>query len=129
MKNKSIRNLTIISLLIIINTNYLMGQTPQSKSEDIKDGKSYELYQNTPEPFYDVTSIKFEVLKKEEIRLDVFNSTGEKVENLVSGILEPGQYNVYFKADHSMKEGTYFYVISKDNSSEIKRMIYKLLKK
>lgn len=129
MKNKSIRNLTIISLLIIFNTNYLIGQTSQSNSDNVTASKSFELYQNTPEPFYDVTIIKFEVQKKEEIRLDVFNSTGEKVENLVTGIMEPGQYNVYFKADQSMKEGTYYYVLSQDKSFEIKRMIYKLFKK
>ena len=127
MKNKIILNLTVISLIMIINANYLMGQTSQSNSEDLKAGMSFELYQNTPEPFNDVTNIKFEVKKKEEIRLDVYNSTGIKVENLVSGILEPGQYSVNFKANHSMIEGIYYYVLSQDNSTEIKRMIYKLV--
>ncbi|MBK7255318.1 MAG: T9SS type A sorting domain-containing protein [Ignavibacteria bacterium] len=127
MKNKIILNLTVVSLIIIINANYLMGQTSQSNSEDVKAGMSFELYQNTPEPFNDVTNIKFEVKKKEEIRLDVYNSTGIKVANLVSGILEPGQYSVNFKANHSMIEGIYYYVLSQDNSTEIKRMIYKLV--
>ena len=127
MNNKILLNLTVVSLIIIINANYLLGQTSQSNSEDVKAGMSFELYQNTPEPFYDVTNIKFEVKKKEEIRLDVYNSTGVKVVNLVSGILEPGQYSVNFKANHSMIEGIYYYVLSQDNSTEIKRMIYKLV--
>lgn len=127
MKNKIILNLTVVSLIIIINANFLMGQTSQSYSEDTKAGMSFELYQNTPEPFNDITNIKFEVKKKEEIRLDVYNSTGEKTANLVSGILEPGQYSVYFKADQSMKEGIYFYALRQGKSTEIKRMIYKLL--
>ena len=126
MNNKILLNLTVVSLIVIINANYIMGQTSQSNSDDVKTGMSFELYQNTPEPFYDVTNIKFEVKKKEEIRLDVYNSTGIKVANLVSGILEPGQYSVNFKANHSMIEGIYYYVLSQDKSSEIKRMVYKL---
>ena len=126
MNNKILLNLTVVSLIVIINANYIMGQTSQSNSDDVKTGMSFELYQNTPEPFYDVTNIKFEVKKKEEIRLDVYNSTGIKVANLVSGIMEPGQYSVNFKANHSMIEGIYYYVLSQDKSSEIKRMVYKL---
>lgn len=128
MKNNYISILTIAVTILIINTVYTPAQTSQSNSNDNEAYKSFELYQNSPDPFYGVTKIKFDVIKKAEILLDVFSSNGDKIANLVSGVLEPGQYSVYFKADESMKEGAYFYSLRQNKSTEIKRMVYKLPK-
>ncbi len=128
MKNNHKSILTIAVSILIINTVYTPAQTSQSISNDNEVYKSFELYQNSPDPFYGITKIKFDVNKKAEILLDVFSSDGEKVANLVSGEMEPGQYSVYFKADESMKEGAYFYVLRQNKSTEIKRMVYKLHK-
>lgn len=126
MKNKYLSILTISVSLLIINTVYTAAQTSQSVSNEKTILKSFELYQNSPDPFTGITKIKFDVLTKGEILLDVFNSVGEKVAELVSGVMEPGQYSVYFKADESMREGVYYYSLRQGKSNEIKRMVYKL---
>ena len=52
----------------------------------------------------------------------MFNSLGEEVANLVDGNKEAGTYRINFNADE-LSSGIYYYRISINNFSSIKKMI------
>ncbi len=87
---------------------------------EIPDG--YELNQNYPNPFNPVTNIKFGIPKSGLVKLIVFDITGREIIVLVNESLNAGTYNVDFDAS-GLSSGIYFYRISTENFSSVKKMI------
>jgi len=81
-----------------------------------------ELYQNYPNPFNPVTNIRFSVPRDENIRLDVYNILGAKVNSLFEGNLKAGEYSFQFDASF-LSSGVYFYVLNAGDVIEKKKMI------
>ncbi len=71
---------------------------------------NYELSQNYPNPFNPSTTIRFSVSESSFINLSVFNSLGEKIEELVNEDKEPGVHTIEFNAQN-LPSGTYIYTI------------------
>jgi len=69
---------------------------------------SFVLQQNYPNPFNPSTNIQFEVPETALVTLTVFNSLGQQVEVLVSGIRRAGVHQVSFDAS-DLASGIYFY--------------------
>ncbi len=67
----------------------------------------FNLYQNYPNPFNPVTSINFSISKETFVTLKIYNSLGELVSTLESGIKKPGLYTVNWNAD-DLTSGIYF---------------------
>jgi hypothetical protein len=91
------------------------------------DPKNYSLEQNYPNPFNPVTNIKFNIpLWRGEgggtVTLKVYDLLGREVRTLVNGKLLPGNYEVKFDAGE-LPSGVYFYRLSADDFSDVKRMI------
>ncbi len=82
----------------------------------------FELYQNYPNPFNPVTNIKFDIANSAFTSLKVYNSLGKEVAALVNEILSPGSYQYSFDAGN-YPSGIYYYKISTDNYTQIKKMI------
>src|SRR5690554_1539790 len=82
----------------------------------------FALYQNYPNPFNPSTAIKFSLSGNSFVKLEVFNSLGEKVETLVSENLSPGSYEYEYKAGE-LSGGVYFYRISADNFTQTKKFM------
>ncbi|MCP4631823.1 MAG: T9SS type A sorting domain-containing protein, partial [candidate division Zixibacteria bacterium] len=79
------------------------------------------LRQNRPNPFNATTAINFSLSQSSEIRLDIYNIRGQKVESLISGHYSEGEYSVDWDAsDYS--SGVYFYKLSTDKNAFTKRM-------
>jgi len=97
----------------------LYSQSSQSESDIYKE---FELNQNSPNPFTDVTSIKFELLRPGNVTLNVYDADGRMLETLVEGDLEPSKYNVYFTAFEGLLPGEYYYKLETKDSKEIKKM-------
>ncbi|MBS1493881.1 MAG: T9SS type A sorting domain-containing protein [Bacteroidetes bacterium] len=72
---------------------------------------SYNVYQNYPNPFNPTTTIKFDVIKSGNVRLEVFDGTGRKIEELVNENLAPGTYTTSWDAK-GRSSGIYYYRIS-----------------
>ncbi len=74
---------------------------------------AYELRQNYPNPFNPSTQIEFDLPTAGEVRLDVFNSLGQIVCNLINEPLEAGTHMVTWNARSSsgsaVASGVYFY--------------------
>jgi hypothetical protein len=100
------------------------GKFELSKVVEIELGSpvNFELSQNYPNPFNPSTTIKFSVNEVSFINLTVYNSLGEKVEQLVNEVNEPGVHTVEFRAD-GLASGIYFYRIQAENYTQTMKMI------
>jgi uncharacterized membrane protein len=82
----------------------------------------FQLSQNYPNPFNGKTTIKYCVPEKMQIRLEVFDSKGNKVKTLVDEIKESGTYKVEFNATEYEK-GEYLYKLESRDYFETKKMV------
>ncbi len=96
---------------------------PISTNEEIdRLPTEYTLHQSYPNPFNPVTSIKFDLVAAQNVKLSVYNILGQEVAQLVNGRIEAGFHHISFEADH-LASGVYFYSIETDAFSDIKKMI------
>lgn len=82
----------------------------------------YTLDQNYPNPFNPSTTIRFSVPNSELVSLNVYNSIGEKVAELVNQDLPAGNYSVDWNAEN-ISSGVYFYKLKAGSFIETKKMI------
>ncbi|MCE1189264.1 MAG: S8 family serine peptidase [Ignavibacteria bacterium] len=81
----------------------------------VNDGKLrpsvYSLDQNYPNPFNPTTRIKYSLPLSSSVKLEVFNTLGQRINVLVNTQQPAGVYEVDWKAG-SLASGTYFYVLT-----------------
>ena len=65
---------------------------------------------NFPNPFNNSTVIQYVIPEEGNISLDLYNSLGEKIENLSDGFKIAGEYEVYLNGN-SLASGVYFIVL------------------
>lgn len=82
----------------------------------------FALSQNYPNPFNPETKIKFDVAKKSDVKLKVFDVLGREVTTLVDKELRAGSYEIDFKAGN-LSSGIYFYTLKADSKNITKKMI------
>jgi len=70
--------------------------------------KGYELDQNYPNPFNATTEIGFTLGEASNVKLEVYNSIGQRVVTLVDGYLESGDHRFMWDAGEAAS-GVYFY--------------------
>ncbi|MFZ4590998.1 MAG: T9SS type A sorting domain-containing protein [Ignavibacteria bacterium] len=95
----------------------LTGVTPIS-TETPSD---YSVSQNYPNPFNPTTKINFALPKSGLVTLKVYDITGKEVATLVNEVKNVGTYSVDFNAAN-LSSGMYFYKISVNGFSEVKKM-------
>lgn len=84
--------------------------------------KNFKVYQNYPNPFNPSTTIKYQLEKAGNVKLEVYNILGQKVyeeskENVSSGINYFKEINI-----SSFSSGNYIYRITSGGNTEIKKM-------
>jgi hypothetical protein len=90
---------------------------------------SYQLEQNYPNPFNPNTTIQFSISEQTFVKLEIFNSLGEKVSTLVSEEMSAGNYKYEWTTEYrpdgkaGLSSGIYFYRLNTEKFSEIKKMI------
>ncbi len=87
----------------------------------------FRLVQNYPNPFNPTTTIRFELPKSSQVRLEIYNVLGEKVKTLFNGKKEAGVYEMIWdgknKDGMTMPSGVYMYVFASEEHREVKKMI------
>ena len=68
----------------------------------------HRLLQNYPNPFNPITTIGYDVYNNSDVRLDVYNVSGQLVETLVNEYHQAGAYNVKWNAS-KYSSGIYIY--------------------
>ncbi len=82
---------------------------------------SFRLKQNYPNPFNPETKIDFSLNNVENIKFEIFNSLGQLVQTLLDDEIIAGNYSLTWNANN-FSSGTYFYRISSNRFSLIKKM-------
>ena len=87
----------------------------------------YLLSQNYPNPFNPSTSINFSTPKFSDIRIKIYNVSGELVKNLLSKNSKAGSYTVYWDGlnlvGNPVPSGVYFFRMETPEFSQTKKMI------
>ena len=82
----------------------------------------FSLSQNYPNPFNPSTAIEYSIPEGGNVKLEVYNSLGEKVWVFVSKHNEAGKYKINFSAGE-LSSGIYYYRIIADGFIAIKKMV------
>ncbi len=84
---------------------------------------AFNLSQNYPNPFNPSTTIRFSIPEHSFVKLEIFNTLGEKVTTLVSEELNAGNYKYEWSAGN-YPSGIYFYRLSANTFSKVNKMIF-----
>ncbi len=75
----------------------------------VKNGS--ELAQNFPNPVVNTAVISFTLTNTEQVTIDLYNSTGQKVQTLLNDIKQQGKHQIIFNRAQ-LPSGIYFYTIT-----------------
>ncbi|MCC7094171.1 MAG: T9SS type A sorting domain-containing protein, partial [Ignavibacteriaceae bacterium] len=104
---------------IIIN-NESVNKLKIEKEGEIPE--AYSLEQNYPNPFNPSTTIKFDLPEASEVTLTIYNTLGQKVDEIVNTTLEAGRYSYQWKAT-DIASGIYIYELRANKFISFKKMI------
>jgi len=82
----------------------------------------FDLGQNYPNPFNPVTKIDFDIPQSGQVSLKLYDISGKEVYTLVNEIRNAGYYTAILDAS-GLSSGVYFYRLTANNISIVKRMI------
>lgn len=71
----------------------------------------FVLEQNYPNPFNPATVVKYSIPYESNVKITIYNSLGEVIKTLFSGVKQAGSYEVNFDAK-GISSGIYFYSLS-----------------
>ncbi|MFI5236430.1 MAG: T9SS type A sorting domain-containing protein [Ignavibacteriales bacterium] len=106
---------------LVINDKLITSIEITNKITEIQTN-SFELLQNYPNPFNPSTEIVVHLPEKSNIRLEVYNTLGELVQELANGNYSSGTHKFNFDAS-SLPSGIYFYKIESSKFTASKKMI------
>ena len=84
--------------------------------------RDFHLEQNYPNPFNPTTTISYQLPVTSHVQLKILDLLGREVMTLVNEVKSPGTYSVAWNAE-KFPSGTYFYRLTADGSSDMKKMI------
>ena len=88
---------------------------------------NFILKQNYPNPFNSVTTIGFNISRRSEVRLSIYNILGQAVKEIEYGLLSAGEYSYIWdgllKNGKNAPSGIYFYRIMADNFRQVRKMV------
>ncbi|MFB6317172.1 right-handed parallel beta-helix repeat-containing protein [Saccharicrinis sp. FJH54] len=92
--------------------------------DDVNSGSpsTFMLYQNYPNPFSNLTFIKYDLPTAGHVKLEVYDINGRMIEQLVNNRQDAGSYAIPFNAE-DLTEGLYFYRISAGTFSAVQKMV------
>jgi photosystem II stability/assembly factor-like uncharacterized protein len=82
----------------------------------------FNLLQNYPNPFNPVTNIKFDIPKKSNVKILIYDILGREIDVLFNESLNAGSYQADWDASN-FPSGVYFYKLVTEEFSESKKMI------
>lgn len=84
--------------------------------------KKYELMQNYPNPFNPETKVNFSIPENSFVNITVYDVLGREIMTLVNEKLNAGYYEYNFNGS-ALSSGLYFYRMTTNKFTDIKRMI------
>lgn len=100
----------------------LMGYEKSTSDIDPLIPNKIKLHQNYPNPFNPVTQIKYDIAETSDVKLNIYNTNGQLVANLIDGKVNPGFHTVNFDAS-KLNSGVYIYTLHVGNKAFSKKMV------
>ena len=103
----------------------LNGDTDKYNPSDITETvlpSEHELFQNYPNPFNPVTQIRYAISKTADVKLSVYNISGQKVAELANGMRQAGVHSLDFDGSR-FNSGVYYYTLEVEGKSLTQKMI------
>ncbi|MGC9150763.1 MAG: T9SS type A sorting domain-containing protein [Microbacter sp.] len=110
-----------VSIASLIYTAWQESQTVSATAHIVAD-MDFLLSQNVPNPFSDVTTIRYKLNKEGYIQLFVTDITGKKLATLVNEHQSQGEHSIRFTSN-GLKSGVYLIVLQHEQLAQTKRMI------
>ena len=80
------------------------------KDEEKNYVNEYQLKQNYPNPFNPSTTINYSLPYESNVKIDIYNVTGQKIKEIINSVENSGLHQVQFNADGlNLSSGIYFY--------------------
>ncbi|MCL4278358.1 MAG: T9SS type A sorting domain-containing protein, partial [Ignavibacteriaceae bacterium] len=98
----------------------LFGKISSSFNSNLPE--RFELYQNYPNPFNPLTTIKYDIVKAQDVKVIVYDILGREVATLVNAQQRPGTYEVRWDASN-VSSVIYFYQLKTKDYVDTKKMI------
>ncbi len=97
---------------------------PVSGLIDVGQGipQAFKLNQNYPNPFNPVTKITFTINKVDQVRLEIYSITGQKIATLLNQKMKPGTHEIEWNASQ-VASGVYFYKFNYGSLTMTKKMV------
>jgi hypothetical protein len=105
-----------------LNLNGTLGNPVNINPNGSSIPEQYNLYQNFPNPFNPFTKINFDLKEQGFVTLKVYDMLGRIVSRLINGNEPAGKYSIEGNAEN-FSSGVYFYCITVNGFSDIKKMI------
>ena len=115
-----VANGPLLSAATYVLFDMLQSVTSVERIEDVMP-ENFILAQNYPNPFNPSTTIQFSIPEQSFVKLEVFNTLGEKITTLVTEELNAGSYNYDWDAG-SLPSGIYLYRLQTATFSTSKKM-------
>ncbi|MFH2035978.1 MAG: T9SS type A sorting domain-containing protein [Candidatus Zixiibacteriota bacterium] len=118
---------SVNSGIVFIYAGYNGTPTDINESDDNIILENYYLKQNYPNPFNPTTTIEFELTRKSNVELTVYDILGRKVANLINQQMPVGSHTINWYGRNqngdNVASGIYFYKIKTDQFSDTKKMV------
>ena len=93
-----------------------------STSSEKELPSAISLNQNYPNPFNPQTTITYQIDSPQHVRLDVFNTQGQRIQTLVDGMQAVGEYSIRFEAG-GLPSGLYVYRLQATGETRVRKMM------
>ncbi|MEX2600824.1 MAG: MXAN_6640 family putative metalloprotease [Balneolaceae bacterium] len=107
--------------IAIVNYSSESPSTYQLRIEQVSP-EELTLSQNYPNPFYPTTRIRFGVERPGQVRLEIYDLMGRRVQTLENSHVEAGFHEVRFDG-RGLASGVYFYQIVSGGESRARKML------
>jgi hypothetical protein len=83
---------------------------------------AFQLAQNYPNPFNAATTINYTLAKPGLVKIELYNTLGQKVRTLVNELKASGSYSLKLNAEN-LNSGIYFYKVQTSDFSRTEKMV------
>lgn len=110
---------------------YVSGDDDFQQDESEESPQRIRLFQNYPNPFNPLTTIRFQLDQPRQVRLEIFDQLGRRVDEIVNEVRPAGEHEFFYNASH-LTSGVYMYRMkipgSGDSPAEVHTRKFTLLK-